>query len=1348
MKKIAMYLLMATLLITGSHYVFEKSNIATKENQVNQTSEYAVEKESPKLDKPDEFALFEKAIRTKDGDSEPKYDANYTLIELEKSRKNQALFYQTAKLNETNDITWTERGPANVPGRTRALVVLPSDPNHNTWLAGSVGGGIWKTTNGGTTWTEKTKDLPNIAFSSIAIAESSPDILYAGSGEGGLGGVDLVSGNGLFKSVDGGETWSQVASTTDNFNFHNINRVIVDPNDEDILLICTSNTADYESGIYKSVDGGASWSNTYLINSTSRGIQQIVATPGNFDVQFAASNGIGVLKSIDAGDTWQVSNTGMSPDGRVEIAVSPVNSSRVFASVEGSSTGSGSDLYVSDDAGTTWALADVSFEGNAIDFLGGQGWYDNTILCSPYNEDIVYVGGVSLVQVTMGSGGSETVINYNVQENGTEDFMTYVNFGASEFGGALEVGDDANETSVELRFGTGKSQKAHRFTVPDGEGPGVPDANYSYQDYVDVPFEVWDVDNNKQLMVSFRDQQKDGVFNLKEQYTEEGDEANHSREYIYINNVEYDANNPDVNIAVNGGHVFNQMYFFWPVSPTGSVWDGDNLPTSTLNIIVSSVNVKNANSALSVDPYGEYDGTNAFNQFGVDVHPDQHFMVAIKEDEANQTYRILLSNDGGPFISSASSNPGVSEGDWAMVGNTYNTSQFYGADKKPGEDVYIGGMQDNGTWISPEQPDAASNYAFKIGGDGFEVLWHSLDPNKVIGSLYYNNFQRSTNGGGTFTGATNGLSGDGPFISKLATSRALPDIIYAVSTAGVLKSDDFGASWNLTSIDEFWPATATSSLDVEVSGANANIVWAGSGISATRRIHVSTDQGETFAETSNYPDVAMGSITKLATHPAEPNTAFALFSFAKSPKILKTEDLGQTWTDISGFGINSTSSNGFPDVAVYCLYVRPDDPNILWAGTDIGIIESVDNGASWHLMDNDMPKVAIWDMKGQDNQVVIATHGRGIWTATLDASQVSFRESPTITTFGTAPQGTFELAVNSTESFDSTEVWINEALAATYYSIVPGDYVFSIEGIAGGSKLVKLLSYSDGAPTQSQEVSATQLALLSYEETFTSFFTLSANFLMDGMELAGFAADSQNKSLQTSHQYSTNSNVSAILTKPIIVSATNSSFNYEDIVLVEPGESGSSFGEAQFNDYVVIEATKDGLNWSPIADGYDSGADSKWLSAFESGTIPSDYSLYVKHSIDLTNRFNVQDTLLLRFRLYSNTLINGWGWSVDNLYIQTEPLGIEKQTDLASYSVYPNPSKGNFKVDYQLVSASATTLEVSDLSGRVVKSYDLGIKQPGTYSFVFENNKLEDGVYVLSLRTNSGTESKRVIVSK
>jgi hypothetical protein len=96
--------------------------------------------------------------------------------------------------------------------------------------------------------------------------------------------------------------------------------------------------------------------------------------------------------------------------------------------------------------------------------------------------------------------------------------------------------------------------------------------------------------------------------------------------------------------------------------------------------------------------------------------------------------------------------------------------------------------------------------------------------------------------------------------------------------------------------------------------------------------------------------------------------------------VIRTTDYGETWEDISGFEGNEVSSNGFPDVTVNDLLVMPYNTDIIWAATEIGIFESLDNGASWHYADNGLPAVSVFQLQFQDGAIIAATHGRGIWT--------------------------------------------------------------------------------------------------------------------------------------------------------------------------------------------------------------------------------------------------------------------------------------------------------------------------------------------------------------------------------
>lgn len=1287
-----------------------------------------------KFDGAKEFARLHKLIRTPLRPDGPTYEPGYRYREHRKAL--------TAAKNLPPRIlgapvTFTERGPSNVPGRTRGLLVDPDDPTRNTWFAGSVGGGVWKTTNAGANWSLITPDLTNMATSVLAMAPSNHNIIYAGTGEGFFN-LDGISGNGIFKSATRGLTWTHLASTT---GFSDVNRMVVSPSDPNIVVVAATN------GIYRTTDGGTSWSRVFGADNSF--VQDLKADPSNFNIQYAAQNEVGVLKSTDGGQTWALANTGMSPNGRVEIAVSPVNTSRLFASAEGGLSGEGSDLYVSNDAGATWSLVNVSWNAQPLDFLGGQGWYDNTVACDPFNADIVYFGGVNLFRLTLGSGSSE-VANYELVENGTTPFLFLVSFANIQYSGArLTAGPQAGQREVEVRFGPGKTQKAHRFTVPAGATSGVPVANYSYTNYVDVPFEVWEVTNPsspRQLMVSFRDQAANGSFDLVPQNFGT-DAALNSREYVYVNDVDY-AGTPSAAIAQAGGQEHRLMYSFFPALASGASWQPNNLPASTLVIDYTGLQKFNATTVTVSDAYNQFDGKNRFVVYGSDVHPDQHNAVMIPM--SGSTYKILTANDGGIFVSNISPAPGISQGNWTMSGRSYRTTQFYGAAKRPGFDQYFGGTQDNGTWKSPNAgvSTALTEYVNCFGGDGFEVIWHNLDDRKMIGGSQGNNFARSLNGGASWIPATAGLSGEHPFVSKLANSKDNPDRIYTLSSSGVFYSTSFGETWTLTPITTKW-GSATSLMDVEVSRAHANIVWAGSGmISPSRNLHVSTDAGLTFTPANNPPPTLMeGFITKLASHPTQPHTAYALFSQSQSPKILRTTDLGQTWEDISGFDAVGTavSSRGFPDVAVYCLYVRPENPDILWAGTEIGIVESLDNGQSWALI-TEFPALSVWDMQGQDDQVVIATHGRGIWTATIGATQETKR--PAVSAFGTSPKKQLMLRINLEEDYTKLEFYVDAQQAGVVHGATSGVWTAALPGVAPGGKFVKVVGYRGDAPVHSKSYDMDQLDIKAVTTSHVDYFGNITGVAANGF-LLGLYSDSfsgERKSMHTLHPYLVNSTSTVVILHPVVVSSTMPMLIYEDVALVEPGVAGAAFGAADFRDYVVMEASRNGLDWVALQDGYDARLHTEWQTSFEGGVLGS-RSLLRRHEINLLDRFVAGDTLLFRYRLHSDASITGWGAALDYVAIQEEPTGLEtSSTD--PLQVFPNPVTTEVTARYTISTPSLASVEIIDPTGKMIHTRGTRHKISGTFQETFSMGQQPPGVYVVRLKTGEGVYTSKIMVSR
>ncbi|MFT6036061.1 MAG: hypothetical protein ACI9XJ_001639, partial [Marivirga sp.] len=334
-------------------------------------------------------------------------------------------------------------------------------------------------------------------------------------------------------------------------------------------------------------------------------------------------------------------------------------------------------------------------------------------------------------------------------------------------------------------------------------------------------------------------------------------------------------------------------------------------------------------------------------------------------------------------------------------------------------------------------------YNFVIGGDGFEVLWHAQNTDLVMGTIYNNRIFVSSNGGSSFASSSAGIvSEDGPFITRLASSVSSPDIVYAVGGQGVYKTSNFGQTWTMKSInDQTWGGNSSSN-DVEVSLANDNIVWAGAGMATgIVNIFVSTDKGETFDATTIPAVDPRAFATGIYTHPTEENTAYVLFSVAKQAKILKTEDLGQSWNDISGFGVGTESNNGFPDVFTHSLVVMPFDTDVIWAGTEIGIFESLNGGDSWNLR-QDMPSVSIWSMKVVDDQIVLGTHGRGIWTATIAELEFAYSQ---ISSFDYKGYGEANINVNLPVQYDKVEILLGQESIINSSNLVVGLNTFDLK---------------------------------------------------------------------------------------------------------------------------------------------------------------------------------------------------------------------------------------------------------------------------------------------------------------
>jgi photosystem II stability/assembly factor-like uncharacterized protein len=308
-------------------------------------------------------------------------------------------------------LRWRMIGPFR-GGRVNAVAGVPGQPA--TFYFGSVGGGVWKSTNSGRTWTPIFDSQPIASIGAIGVAPSSPNTVYVGSGEADMRS-QISYGNGMYKSTDAGKTWRHIGLT----GTRQIGRVLVDPKDANTAFVAAlghAYGANPDRGVYRTRDGGATWEKV-LFKNDNVGAIDLAFDPKDSRIVYASlwntrrppwsiyppsyGPGGGIFKSADGGTTWEPLTKGLPGEqlGRIGLAVALTNPHRVYAIVDAKAGG----LYRSDDAGATWEQ--VSGDKR----LWGRGWYFCKVVVDPKNADTVYVSNTSLYRST-DAGKSWTAI--------------------------------------------------------------------------------------------------------------------------------------------------------------------------------------------------------------------------------------------------------------------------------------------------------------------------------------------------------------------------------------------------------------------------------------------------------------------------------------------------------------------------------------------------------------------------------------------------------------------------------------------------------------------------------------------------------------------------------------------------------------------------------------------------------------------------------------------------------------------------------------------------------------------------------------------------------------------------
>jgi photosystem II stability/assembly factor-like uncharacterized protein len=684
-------------------------------------------------------------------------------------------------------------GPALTSGRVSDIAIDPADKR--TWYVGAAAGGVWKSTNGGLSFTPIFDGQGSFSIGAITIDHANPSVIWVGSGENNAQRV-VAYGDGIYKSIDGGHSWTNMGLK----NSEHIARIVVDPRNSDVVYVAAQGPLwkkGGDRGLYKTIDGGKTWNKILTVDDWT-GANDIQLDPRNPDVLIATTwqrhrrvftfvaggPGSGVWRSTDAGKTWTKSQSGF-PEvdlGRIGLSMSPANPSVVYAVAEAADSKGG--FFRSRDGGASWE--------KMSDRQSGSNYY-NEIFADPKDIDRVY-----LVEPI------------------------------------LQVTEDGGKTF-------------HRV----GE-------------------------KNK--------------------------------------------------------HVDNH-----------SVWID---PDETTHLVIG----------CDGGVYESFDGGKTY-RFVANLPITQYYRVAT--DDSKPFYRVF----GGAQ-------------DNFSVGGPSRTRNFSGIT--------------NADWF------------ITSGGDGFGSVVDPVDPNTVYAESQFGNLARFNLKTGDVMGIqpTEEPGTPGPrwgWDSPLFISPFNHNRVYFASNR-LFVSNDRGDSWRVISpdlsrlIDRNKLKVMGRVMGIGAVAKNASTTLFGVALTIAEsplkegllfagtddgKVSISENGGATWRSIDHVPGVAdTAPVFKILPSQHDANVVYAAFNNHQAgdfkPYVMKSTDLGRTWTSIAG---------DLPQGSVYSLAEDHVDRNLLFAGTEWGLFVTRDGGRKWLKLNGGMPTIQVRDLAIQkrESDLVVGTFGRGFY---------------------------------------------------------------------------------------------------------------------------------------------------------------------------------------------------------------------------------------------------------------------------------------------------------------------------------------------------------------------------------
>lgn len=788
-------------------------------------------------------------------------------------------------------IEFTNIGPTVMSGRVSDIAVDPADPSH--FYVGYASGGLWETKDNGITFKPLFDDLPVMTIGALDVNWTTKAI-YVGTGEVNSS-RSSYAGNGIYRSTDGGRSWSHMGLG----ETHHIGRVIVDQRDQSTVWVAALGhlySPNPERGVYKTTNGGETWTKTLFVND-STGVVDIVRDPRKPNELFAAS--------------WE----------------------RGRKAWDFKESGPGSGVWHSTDGGSNWARISTAKSGFPTGEGGGR-----IGLAISYEDDERYLFASldnyfrkSAAELE-GNDDDDALTKSKLRTMSKADFLGLRTYQVQSFLSANGFPRDLSVDSLIARV-------TRDAVTTDQLVEYLEDANSLLFDTPVKGFELYKTTTDGKKWARTHD---DYIPNLYNTYG------------YYFGAITVHPNNPTLIYAM-GVPIIKS-------TDGGKSWTGANAPN---------------------------------------VHSDHHSLWINPE----RPDHIINGNDGGVNISYDGGK------NWRKcnappLGQFYGIAVD---DHPDGYRVY-GGLQDNGTWVGPHDYKASrrweqsGQYPYKslFGGDGMQVEVDPRDNNTVYVGFQYGNYYRIDQAADTSTSITPKHElGQRPYRwnwqSPILISPHNPDVFYLGSNVlhrSVNRGDDFKAiSKDLTAGGRKGDVAFGTLTTISESPKQPNLIYVGSD---DGRIHRSKNGGAEWDRIDTSLPQNMW-VSRIAAGKHDANVVYTTLNGYRNDHfgshVYKSVDMGDTWVKIG---------TDLPNEAVNVILEDPSSPRLLFVGTDHGLYASMDGGKKFMGMSNGLPAVAIHDLVIQKTakDLIVGTHGRSLYRANIGVLQTAAIEIPVVTFTG------------------------------------------------------------------------------------------------------------------------------------------------------------------------------------------------------------------------------------------------------------------------------------------------------------------------------------------------------------